>query len=74
MAQTPSSDVNGRPAGLVLATACGTQRHIIHVGTSSSMELILSQLNPFHIFIPHFFKVHFIFPNLTIILYFRPPS
>jgi len=27
--QAPYSDVNGRPAGLVLPTARGTQRHII---------------------------------------------
>jgi hypothetical protein len=39
-----------------------------HVGTSSSMKLILSQLHPIHTFIPHFFKV--CFTNLTIIASF----
>jgi len=29
MAQTPSLEVNGRPAGLVLPTDRGTQRHLI---------------------------------------------
>ena len=73
MPQTPSSDVDGRPAGLVLPTARGTEdilsrwHQFVNGAYPESTKSI-------HIFIPHFFKVRFIFPTLTIIVFFRPPS